>query len=246
LALFRTPQPLQVEAVPAILINDLVNLDRDLVLVLDDYHTIQNENIHAAFSFLLEHLPGNLHIAVSTRVDPPWPLARYRARNQLVEIRAQDLRFTTEEAASFLNQVMGLNLTTEDVAALEERTEGWVAGLQLAAIAMQSPLSMKGRSDLAGFVKAFTGSHVYIAEFLLEEVLKQQPEDMQAFLLQTSILERLNAGCAKPLPDARMGRSSLWHCSGRTSSFSRWTTRGGGSVTIPCLPICSNPACARR
>ena len=125
---------------------------------------------------MLEHLPGNLHVVVSTRIDPPWPLARYRARNRLVEIRAQDLRFTNEEAASFLNRMMGLNLTTENVAALEERTEGWVAGLQLAA------LSMKGRSDVAGFIKAFTGSHIYIAEYLVEEVLQRQPDEVQSIL----------------------------------------------------------------
>ena len=197
LALLRTPQPLPVEAVPAILINDLAGLDRDLVLVLDDYHAIQNETIHAAVSFLLEHLPANLHIVVSTRVDPPWPLARFRARNRLVEVRAKDLRFTTGEAASFLNQMMGLDLSTEDVAALEERTEGWVAGLQLAA------LSMKGRSDIASFVKAFTGSHVYIAEYLVEEVLQRQPEEVQAFLLQTSLLGRLNAGLCEAVLDER-------------------------------------------
>ena len=187
LALLKSPQPLPDDAVPTILVNDLAGLDSDLVLVLDDYHAIQNGSVHAALSFLLDHLPDKLHIVLSTRVDPPWPLARFRARNQLIEIRAQDLRFTTEEAAAFLNQVMGLNLSTDDVAALEARTEGWIAGLQLAA------LSMKGRSDIAGFIKAFTGSHVYVAEYLVEEVLQHQSEDVQTFLLQTSILERLNA-----------------------------------------------------
>jgi LuxR family maltose regulon positive regulatory protein len=203
LALFRTPQPLSVEAIPTILINDLARLNCDLALVLDDYHAIQNETIHAAFLFLLEHLPKRLHIVVSTRVDPPWPLARFRARNQLFEVRAQDLRFTTEEAAAFLNQLMGLSLSTEDVAALEARTEGWVAGLQLAA------LSMKGRSDIAGFIKAFTGSHIYIAEYLVEEVLQRQPEDVQAFLLQTSLLERLNAGLCKAVTGRQDGQSVL-------------------------------------
>jgi len=203
LALLRTPQPLPVGAVPAILINDLARLDRDLVLVLDDYHTIHNETIHAAFSLWLEHLPGNLHILVSTRVDPPWPLARFRARNQLVEVRAQDLRFTPEEAASFLNQLMGMNLSTENVTALEERTEGWVAGLQLAA------LSMKGRSDIAEFIKAFTGSHVYVAEYLVEEVLQRQPDDVQAFLLQTSILERLNARLCEAVSECQDGQAVL-------------------------------------
>jgi LuxR family maltose regulon positive regulatory protein len=203
LVLFGSPQPLPLEAVPVNLINDLDRLDRDLVLVLDDYHTIQNETIHSALLFLLEHLPKKLHLIISTRVDPPWPLARFLARNQLVEIRAQDLRFTIEEASSFLNQVMGLNLSVEDVAALEARTEGWIAGLQLAA------LSMQGRSDLAGFVKTFTGSHVYVAEYLLEEVLKQQPEDMQTFLLQTSILERLNAGLCEAVTGCQDGQAVL-------------------------------------
>jgi len=203
LALFSAPQPLPVEAIPSILINDLAELDHDLILILDDFHTIQNETIHSAFSFLLEHLPRKLHIVVSTRVDPPWLLARFRARNQLIEVRAQDLRFNTEEAASFLNRLMRLNLSTEDVAALEERTEGWVAGLQLAA------LSMKGRSDIAGFVKAFTGSHVYIAEYLVEEVLKQQPQDVQEFLLQTSILERLNARLCEAVTGCQDGQAVL-------------------------------------
>jgi LuxR family maltose regulon positive regulatory protein len=197
LALFRSPQPLSVEAVPTILINNLAGLERSLVLVLDDYHTIQNETLQAAFSFLVEHMPGNLHILVSTRMDPPWPLARFRARSQLVEVRAQDLRFTPEEAASFLCQRMGLDLSREDVTALEERTEGWVAGLQLAA------LSMKGRSDIAAFVKAFTGSHVYIAEYLVEEVLQRQPEEVRTFLLQTSILDRMTG----ELCDNLTGRS---------------------------------------
>ena len=185
------------------MINDLAGLDRDLTLVLDDYHTIQNETIQAGLLFLLEHSPEKLHMVVSTRVDPPWPLARFRARNQLVELRAQDLRFTTEEAASFLNRMMGLNLTTEDVAALEERTEGWVAGLQLAA------LSMKGRADTAGFVRAFTGSHVYIAEYLVEEVLKRQPTDVQDFLLQTSLLEQLDAGLCEAVTGCENGQAML-------------------------------------
>jgi LuxR family maltose regulon positive regulatory protein len=203
LALLKSPQPLPNDAVPTILVNDLAGLDSDLVLVLDDYHAIQNGSVHAALSFLLDHLPDKLHIVVSTRVDPPWPLARFRARNQLIEVRAQDLRFTTEEAAAFLNQVMGLNLSTDDVAALEARTEGWVAGLQLAA------LSMKGRSDIAGFVKAFTGSHAYVAEYLVEEVLQRQAEDVQTFLVQTSILERLNAALCEAVTGRQDGQARL-------------------------------------
>jgi len=203
LALFQFPQPLLVETVPSILINDLAGLGIDLMLVLDDYHVIQNEVIHAGFTYLLEHLPGNLHIVVSTRVDPPWPLARFRARNQLTEIRAADLRFTNDEAAAFLNQVMGLALTAEDVAALEARTEGWIAGLQLAA------LSMQGRKDVAGFIKAFTGSHVYIAEYLVEEVLRHQSEENQVFLLQTSMLGRLNASLCEAVTGVQDGQAVL-------------------------------------
>jgi LuxR family maltose regulon positive regulatory protein len=187
LALLHTSQPLPVEAIPTLLINDLVRLRDELVLVLDDYHNLRNPDIHAALSFFLEHQPGNLKLIVSTRVDPPWPLARLRARAQLHELRAADLRFTTEEISTFLNEIMGLNLSAEHVAALEDRTEGWIASLQLAAI------SMRGRADLPGFIKAFTGSHLYVAEYLIEEVLKRQPDEVNRFLFQTCILERLNA-----------------------------------------------------
>ena len=203
LALLRTPQPLPDDTIPTILINDLARQERPVVLILDDYHVIQNPSIHASLLFLLDHLPDNLHLVLSTRIDPPWPLARFRARNQLIEIRAQDLRFSIEEAAEFLNHMMGLNLSAEDVAALEERTEGWVASLQLAA------LSMQGRSDIAAFIQAFTGSHVYIAEYLIDEVLKRQPEDVQTFLLQTSILERLNAGLCEAVTGCQDGQAIL-------------------------------------
>jgi len=187
LGLLQSPQQLPDETIATILINDLVRLDTDLIIVLDDYHIIQNSTIHSALAFLLDHLPEKLHLVVATRVDPPWPLPRFRARDQLIEIRATDLRFTSDETAAFLNQVMGLNLSAENIAALESRTEGWIASLQLAAI------SMRGRADVTGFIRAFTGSHVYVAEYLIEEVLERQPQDIKTFLLQTSILERLNA-----------------------------------------------------
>lgn len=203
LALLQLPQDLPVETIPSLLINDLAELDQELVLILDDYHTIQNDAIHAAVAFLLDHLPKNLHVVISTRIDPPWPLARFRARNQLVEIRAQDLRFTPQEAAFFLNRMMELELPTADVETLEERTEGWAAGLQLAA------LSMKGRSDTTGFVKALKGSHVYIAGYLVEEVLILQPPEVQEFLLQTSILERLNASLCEAVTGCQQGQAML-------------------------------------
>jgi LuxR family maltose regulon positive regulatory protein len=202
-SILQSPQPLPAETIPIILINDLVSVKRGMVLVLDDFHVIRDKTIHEAIIFLLDHLPANLHILLSTRGDPPWPMARFRVRNQLIEIRAQDLRFTTEEAATFLNRIMELNLTTEDIAALEERTEGWVAGLQLAA------LSMQGRRDISSFVKSFTGSHVYVAEYLIEEVFQRQPENMQAFLLQTSILERLTAELCEAVTGRQDGREML-------------------------------------
>ncbi len=203
LALLRTPQPFSDDTIPTLLINDLTSQKHSLVLVLDDYHTIQNTALHASLLFLLDHLPPNLHLIVSTRTDPPWPLARYRARNQMIEIRAQDLRFTLQEAAAFLNQTMGLSLSTDALAALEERTEGWIAGLQLAA------LSMQGRNDVNAFIQAFTGSHVYIAEYLVDEVLKQQTEEMQAFLLQTSILDRLNGDLCEVVTGCADGQGKL-------------------------------------
>ena len=203
LAVLQTAQRLPDETVPSILINDLAKQERSIVLVLDDYHEIQTPSIHASLLFLLDHLPRNLHLVVSTRTDPPWPLARFRVRNQLIEIRGGDMRFSIEETAEFLNHTMGLNLSVEDVAALEERTEGWAAGLQLAA------LSMQGRSDISAFVKAFTGSHVYVAEYLVEEVLERQPEDLRMFLLLTSILKRMNAGLCEAVTDCQDGQAIL-------------------------------------
>ncbi len=188
IAMMGIPQPLPPDAAPTQLINDLDDLDEDLVLVLDDYHIIHDESIQTGMLFLLEHLPKKFHPIISTRVDPPWPLSRFRVRNQLYEIRTDDLRFTISEAGEFLNHTMGLNLSTGDIAALGERTEGWIAGLQMAA------LSMEGRSDRSGFVKAFSGSHTFVAEYLVEEVLRRQPDDMREFLLKTSVLESLNAG----------------------------------------------------
>jgi LuxR family maltose regulon positive regulatory protein len=203
LELLHTPQPLPEETIPTILINDLTSQDLPVVVVLDDFHTIQNPSLHTNILFLLDHLPNNLHLIVSTRTDPPWPLARYRVRNQLIEIRAQDLRFSLEEATTFLNRTMRLDLSTENLAALEDRTEGWVAGLQLAA------LSMQGRGDVGAFIQAFTGSHVYIAEYLVDEVLKRQTEEMQSFLLKTSILERLTAGLCEAVTGCQDGQIKL-------------------------------------
>jgi LuxR family maltose regulon positive regulatory protein len=157
-----------------------------MVLVLDDYHVITSAAVNRAVGFLLENLPPNLHLVISTRADPPIPIARLRSRGQVVEIRADDLRFTPGEAVVFLNQIMGVALSPEQAAALGERTEGWIAGLQMAA------LSLRGREDVDAFIKAFAGTHRFIMDYLLEEVLAREPEDVQVFLLQTSILSRLS------------------------------------------------------
>ncbi len=192
----QSPQPPPAETLLTGLINALLELERPLSLILDDYHHIEAPPIQEALAFLVEHLPPHLlHVVVAGRTDPPLPLARWRARVQLAELRAADLRFTQEEAHAFLTGVMGLALTTEDVAALETRTEGWITGLQLAA------LSLQGRRDVPDFVRAFTGSHRYVLDYLVEEVIQREPEEVQAFLLRTSILNRL---CA-PLCEALEG-----------------------------------------
>ena len=195
LRVLQSPQPPPIDAILTTLLNDIAALPDPFILVLDDYHAIDAQPVDQALTFLVEHLPPQLHLVIATREDPPLPLARFRARGQLTELRATDLRFTSSEAAAFLNHVMGLRLSTDDIAALEARTEGWIAGLQLAA------LSMHGRSDTARFIQAFTGSHRFVLDYLLEEVLQQQPAPIQQFLLRTSILDRL---CG-PLCDAVLG-----------------------------------------
>ena len=196
-ALLQSPQPPPVEMMLTVLVNALAAVPFDFALVLDDYHLIGAKSIHQSLSFLLDHMPPQMHLILATRADPPVALARLRARGQLTELRAGDLRFTPDEVAAFLGQVMGMRLPAVDVAALETRTEGWIAGLQLAA------LSMRGRDDVFGFIAAFTGSHRHILDYLTEEVLARQPEDVESFLLQTCILDRL----AAPLCDAMTGRS---------------------------------------
>jgi LuxR family maltose regulon positive regulatory protein len=192
LSVLHSPQPPPPEAMLTALLNDITTIKDQFVLVLDDYHVIGAKPVDHTLTYLVEHLPPHMHLVIATREDPPLPLARLRARDQLTEVRATDLRFTPSEAAAFLNQVMGLGLSAEDIVALERRTEGWIAGLQFAA------LSLQGHEDAAGFIRSFTGSHHFVLDYLLEEVLGQQPERIQNFLLRTSILDRL---CG-PLCDA--------------------------------------------
>ena len=204
----QNPQPPLLTSLLTILINELSALpasDGPYVLVLDDYHLITTQSIHDALAFLLDHLPHNLHLVIATRADPPLPLARLRGRGQLTEMRQADLRFTSDEAAAFLEHVAVLHLPAEEIAALEERTEGWITGLQLAA------LSMRGQDDLSGFVSAFAGSHRYVLDYLTEEVLRRQPEGIQSFLLQTSILDRLSDPLCDAILQASDSQSVLEH-----------------------------------
>jgi len=188
----QSAQPPPIETLLPGLLNEIATLPHHVVLVLDDYHVLNAQPIDQALAALVEHLPPQLHLVIATREDPPLPLARLRTRDQLSELRIADLRFTPDEVATFLNQVMGLGLTAEQLATLEARTEGWVAGLQLAA------LSLREREDVPGFIRAFAGDNRYILDYLAEEVVQRQPDHIQRFLLQTSVLDRL---CG-PLCDA--------------------------------------------
>lgn len=193
LQMIQAPQPPPPETVLTAVINDIAMSSGKIFLVLDDYHLIDSQPVHDALIFLLENLPPQLHVVITTREDPPIQISRLRTRGQLNEFRAVDLRFTSEETAEFLNQGMGLNLSAVDIEALETRTEGWIAGLQLAAISLQ------GSQDVKGFIESFTGSHHFVIDYLVDEVLKNQPEDIRDFLLQTSILDRLTGSLCDAL-----------------------------------------------
>ena len=192
LATLQSPQQLQIETFLTTLLNEISEIPNHFLLILDDYHLIDSQPVDQSLAFIIEHSPPQMHLVITTREDPSLPLSRLRTRGQLTEVRAADLRFRHSEVAEFLNEVMTLNLSVEYLTALESRTEGWIAGLQLAAISLQ------GHKDVADFIQSFTGSHHFVMDYLLEEVLNQQPESIQNFLLRTSILERM---CG-PLCDA--------------------------------------------
>jgi LuxR family maltose regulon positive regulatory protein len=186
LVALQSHQPSTNETILTALLNEISNIPKNFLLILDDYHSVDSQMVDQSLDFIIEHQPQQMHLVIATREDPPLPLPRLRARGQLTELRAADLRFTSAEAAEFLNQMMRLNLSDQNIAALESRTEGWVTGLQLAA------LSMQGREDTASFIQAFTGSHRFVLDYLVEEVLRHQPEPIRSFLLQTSILDRFD------------------------------------------------------
>ena len=186
LTVLQSSQPPPTESILTALLNELASIPSDFGLVLDDYHMLEAKPIDQALTFLLDHLPPQMHLVITTREDPQLPLARLRVQGQLTEIRVSDLRFTLSESAEFLNQVMDLSLSEDDIAALETRTEGWIAGLQLAAI------SVTGQEDATEFISAFAGDNRYVVDYLVEEVLQRQSESVRNFLLKTSILQQIN------------------------------------------------------
>ena len=198
--LLAAPQPAPWKTVLTALLNGLATLPADFALVLDDYHAITEPAIHAALTYLTEHQPAQMHLVILSRADPALPLARLRARGQLCELREADLRFTPKEAAAFLNQAMRLDLSPADVAVLEAHTEGWIAGLQLAALCLNAPTATE-QEDRSGFIAAFSGSNRFILDYLVEEVLARQPAPIQRFLLHTAVLDQL---CG-PLCEAVLG-----------------------------------------
>ena len=203
LTMIQSHQLPQTETILTALLNELVTITQGFVLVLDDYHVIDSKPIDEALAFFVERFSPQMHLVIATREDPHLPLARLRSRGQLIELRAADLRFTPAEASEFLNCIVGLRLSDGDIAALETRTEGWIAGLQLAA------LSMQGREDIARFIHAFTGSHRFVLDYLAEEVLQRQPESTRNFLLQTAILERFCAPLCNAVTERDDGKDML-------------------------------------
>jgi LuxR family maltose regulon positive regulatory protein len=202
-AMLQSPQPPQGEVVLTGLVNEIAVVPEPFLLVLDDYHVIHTPPIHQQIASLLEHQPPQMHLILITREDPLLPLSRLRARGQMLDIRQEDLRFTADETADFLKRVMGLPLSADEIAALERRTEGWIAGLQPAA------LSMQGRDDLKGFVQAFTGSSRFILDYLIEEVYECQSPEVKDFLLQTSILDRLQGSLCNAVTGKSNGQELL-------------------------------------
>ncbi len=193
LALLHAPQSPPLSTMLEVLLNELLAAGREVVLVLDDFHVIEDEEIHETLGFFLDHLPSTVHLVLATRIDPEFPLSRLRVHGQLLEIRDRDLRFTQAETASFLTQSMGLSLSEEDITTLERRTEGWIAGLQLAA------LSMRKHEDLSSFVKNFAGSHRFVLDYVQQDILVRLPDPLQDFLLQTAILTRLHASLCQAI-----------------------------------------------
>lgn len=205
LTLLHEPQPLPIETIISTLINELSSLPDLLTIVLDDYHVVETPAIHDGVAFLVEHMPPQLRLIMTTRSDPPLPVARMRVRGQLLELRSVDLRFSPPQIITFFSDVMGLVLTTEEIAALDTRVEGWIAGLQMAGLALQ------GKRNAAEFIASFAGDHRYVLDYLGDEILDRQSAEMQQFLLQTCVLERLNAELCDAVVGSMESRTVLDH-----------------------------------
>jgi len=219
LSSLQSAQPQNETAVTQTLLNELAQASHPLTLILDDYHVITNTAVHQTLATLIDHLPPHIHLIITSREDPPLPLPRWRVRGQLTEIRADNLRFNTEEAADFLRQTMGLQLDEQDIASLENRTEGWAAGLQLAA------LSLHGQSNPSAVIETFSGSDRYVADYLLAEVLYRQSEEIQHFLLQTAVLERMCAPLCEALVASGAVRTA-WRV-GPSERLGEWGRQNG-------------------
>ena len=205
-------QPVSMEAELVKLVNDFSGFEERVVLVLDDLHTITETQIHQDLAFLIDHLQfsaGGLHLVVASRMDPPWPLARWRARAELSEVHSADLRFDFDETTQFFHQSLQLKLSSQDIAALQDRTEGWIAGLQMAAVSMQGRLIAQGPEGVSHFIETFSGSNRFILDYLMEEVINQQPAEVQDFLFETSILEEFTAPLCNALIDRQDSQTIL-------------------------------------
>ena len=239
--MLQSPQPPPIESILTALLNEIATIPDNFVLVLDDYHVIDAKPVDHALTFLLEHLPPQMHLVIATREDPQLPLARLRARGQLTELRAADLRFTPSEAAGFLNQVMGLNLSAEDIAALETRTEGWIAGLQLAAISLQghkTPPASSTRSP-AATISCWT--------IWLKKSCSSSPKTSRRSCCARPSSTACAARCVMPFCSTPLlpGKQP-WNISNTpTCSSSPWTTSGAGTAITISLPICCGSVCAR-
>jgi LuxR family maltose regulon positive regulatory protein len=203
LEVVENTQKINLQHIFGLLINDLYVLDQPIVLVLEEYHLIENEEIDQVIELMLNQAIANLHLVIATREDPNLPLTRLRVRNQLTEIRAMDLSFSLEEAGEFFSNVMGVDLSNEETEILKNRTEGWVAGLQLAA------LSLRESEDRTKFVEAFRGTHRHVLDYLIEEVLNSQPEEVREFLQRTSILDQLSASLCEAVTGQEASRENL-------------------------------------
>ncbi len=239
-AALEGPQVPSLKPLITSLINDLVTLPLPLILVLDDYHLIDNDTIHDSLNFFLDHLPPRMRLVITTRADPPLALSRRRGQAQILETRTADLRFSLAEASTFLNAVNDLNLSAEDVHILEQRTEGWIVGLQLAA------LSLRQQADRHAFVKAFAGDDRYVVDYLLEEVLQQQSPQIQNFLLQTSILDRMCGPLCEAVTGIENAQALLHHLEQANLFIVPLDNRRTWYRYHHLFAICSTGVCARR